>query len=38
MKFFDRTVELADLKEIRKRSEDVAQLTVVTGRGRRCTL
>jgi len=34
MRFFDRASELADLREIRKRSEDVAQFTVVTGRRR----
>ena len=34
MRFFDRASELADLMEIRKRSEDVAQFTVVTGRRR----
>ena len=34
MKFFDRASELADLREIRKRSEGVAQFTVVTGRRR----
>ena len=34
MRFFDRAAELADLQEIRKRSEDVAQFTVVTGRRR----
>ena len=32
MRFFDRARELADLKEIRERSESVAQFTVVTGR------
>ena len=34
MKFFDRAAELSDLKEIRRRSERVAQFTVVTGRRR----
>ena len=34
MRFFDRKRELADLEEIRARSEDVAQFTVVTGRRR----
>jgi hypothetical protein len=34
MRFFDRARELADLKEIRERSESVAQFTVVTGRRR----
>ena len=34
MRFFDRVRELADLKEIRERSESVAQFTVVTGRRR----
>ena len=34
MKFFDRVRELADLREIRERSESVAQFTVVTGRRR----
>ncbi len=34
MRFFDRKQELADLQEIRRRSEDVAQFTVVTGRRR----
>ena len=34
MRFFDRERELADLKEIRDRSEEVAQFTVVTGRRR----
>ena len=34
MKFFDRKSELADLQEIRERSEEVAQFTVVTGRRR----
>ncbi len=34
MRFFDRKRELADLKEIRARSEEVAQFTVVTGRRR----
>ena len=34
MRFFDRVRELSDLKEIRERSESVAQLTVVTGRRR----
>ena len=34
MSFFDRARELADLKEIRERSESVAQFTVVTGRRR----
>ena len=34
MRFFDRASELADLREIRKRSEDIAQFTVVTGRRR----
>ena len=30
MRFFDRKSELADLQEIRERSEGVAQFTVVT--------
>ena len=34
MRFFDRKRELADLEEIRARSEEVAQFTVVTGRRR----
>ena len=34
MRFFDRERELADLKEIRERSREVAQFTVVTGRRR----
>ncbi len=34
MRFFDRKRELADLQEIRERSEGVAQFTVVTGRRR----
>ncbi len=34
MRFFDRKSELADLQEIRERSEEVAQFTVVTGRRR----
>ena len=34
MRFFDRARELADLKEIRERSESAAQFTVVTGRRR----
>ena len=34
MRFFDRKCELADLQEIRERSEEVAQFTVVTGRRR----
>ena len=34
MRFFDRKRELADLEEIRGRSEEVAQFTVVTGRRR----
>ena len=34
MKFFDRVRELADLREIRERSESAAQFTVVTGRRR----
>ena len=34
MRFFDRKRELADLQEIRERSEEVAQFTVVTGRRR----
>ena len=34
MRFFDRERELADLREIRERSEEVAQFTVVTGRRR----
>ena len=34
MRFFDRERELSDLKEIRARSESVAQFTVVTGRRR----
>ncbi len=34
MRFFDRARELADLREIRERSEEVAQFTVVTGRRR----
>ena len=34
MRFFDRARELADLKEIREKSESVAQFTVVTGRRR----
>ena len=34
MRFFDRASELSDLREIRKRSEEVAQFTVVTGRRR----
>ncbi|GFI54908.1 hypothetical protein IMSAGC022_01535 [Alistipes sp.] len=34
MKFFDRTAEIASLKETLERSRDVAQFTVVTGRRR----
>ena len=34
MKFFDREQEIADLREIRERSAQVAQFTVVTGRRR----
>lgn len=34
MKFFDRTTEIASLKETLERSRDVAQFTVVTGRRR----
>lgn len=34
MRFFDRKRELADLEEIRARSEEAAQFTVVTGRRR----
>jgi len=34
MKFFDRKSELSDLADVRKRSEEVAQFTVVTGRRR----
>ncbi len=34
MKFFDREREIADLREIRERSAQVAQFTVVTGRRR----
>ena len=34
MRFFDRERELADLREIRERSREVAQFTVVTGRRR----
>ena len=34
MKFFDRTQEIALLREIREKSLDNAQLTVITGRRR----
>ena len=34
MRFFDRTEEIASLREIRKMSKDNAQFTVVTGRRR----
>lgn len=34
MIFFDREQELSDLRDIRRRSENVAQFTVVTGRRR----
>lgn len=34
MRFFDRSIEIAELDEIRARSRDVAQFTVVTGRRR----
>ena len=34
MRFFDREQEIADLREIRERSAQVAQFTVVTGRRR----
>ena len=32
MRFFDRTEEIAKLKEIEQRSHDTAQFTVITGR------
>jgi AAA+ ATPase superfamily predicted ATPase len=34
MRFFDRTREIAKLKDIRKRAQNVAQFTVITGRRR----
>ena len=34
MRFFDRTEEIASLREIRKMAKDNAQFTVVTGRRR----
>ena len=34
MRFFDRTEEIASLREIRRMSKDNAQFTVVTGRRR----
>lgn len=34
MRFFDRTEEIASLREIRERAKDNAQFTVVTGRRR----